>query len=223
MAFSPATILTALRKRPAHERRLLAAVIFVTMAFVIIGLWVTSLERTLSSISNPLLASQQPAAAPGASPAPAGAPADRAPQPPAPLAALKDALSGTVALSRQLITEWKRAESIPATTAEEPAAPAEPAGAAPSPSPEADATPPPAQTANRAPATNPAPGEIIAGAQTEVPYSSYAAARLLSSPLDPRMVARKPEPEQSRAAAIIFYNLSELRRTAGDIYDYFTE
>lgn len=214
-------MLATLRKRPAQERRIFAAALFITLAFVILGLWVTSLERTLSSISNPPLASKQPAAAPGSSPAAAGTQADRAPQPPAPLAALKDALSGTIAASRELILELKRTKT-PADTAEQPTLPAPPAEAASPPPMADDPTPPPAPITPGTPAANPTPGEIISSARASAPYSSYAAARLLSSPLDPRMVARKPEPEQSRAAAIIFYNLSELRRTAGDVYEYFT-
>ncbi|MDP3727721.1 MAG: hypothetical protein Q8R35_03745, partial [bacterium] len=146
-----------------------------------------------------------------------------APQPAAPLAALKDALSGTIAASRQLIAEFKRAESIPATPTGESKGIAPPAESAPPPPVKTSITPLPEPTVNRAPAAEPAPGEVIAGAAAALPYSSYAASRLLSEPFDPGMIAPEAAGQQSRISAVITYNLAELRRTAGDIYEYFTQ
>ncbi|MBI4132187.1 MAG: hypothetical protein HY474_00995 [Candidatus Sungbacteria bacterium] len=216
------TALDSLRRRPARERRILAAATYISAAVIITALWASSLERTLSSLSGspPRAGAEIPRLAANGEPAPPG----DAGSPPAPLTALRQAFGTAVGESKRLISELgKTAEQAPSGLPSATGKAGKAAGSPPAP-------PQPVETSpHQAPAAA-GPAEIINGAPASLPYSAYSTARLLSVPLNlPPGAAGMPSDDTTAAAdggnrltAIMAYNLGELRRTAKDVYEYFT-
>lgn len=194
-------VMANLRQRPKSERRILAAVTYIALASVVVAAGTRSIGKAITSVPAATTASA-PGGAGEATPA-SGTPAgdgNRPAPPPAPLAALREAGLELAKTIRGAAAGLERLERI--TALEQP-----PSGRDPF-SPPASAIPPHPSS----------PAEHLAGIKTK-PYSTYATARLLATPL----TRADDGQDGGRIGAILTYNLRELHRTAKDIYEYLAQ
>ncbi len=228
------TLIAAIRKRPEHERRILAATVYLAGCAIILALGVASIQQTLSLGGN---RSTTPAAGELTSAQTSvrtSASASES-EPAGPFQALQGAFSTAVSESKNLIAELGRTGTLVAESAEPttrsdlfkgdappPASLLKASPAAPKTSP--TALPEEKKSASHLLVTEPTgPAKTIAEAVGLPLYSSYATARLLALPLEAKI--RQPDPESAKKTSyigeVVSYNLGELRRTAKDVYHYF--
>lgn len=217
-------LITAIRKRPEHERRMLAVAIYLAGCAIILLLGVSSIEQTLSRGGNRNASSVFTGLTSAHAPARTSASAT---EPVGPLQALQEAFSTAVSESKNLIAasaEPRAASDLPEGETPPPASlPGAPSAALKTSLP---ALPEEKKSALRIPVTEPTgPAKTITKALELPLYSSYAAARLLATPLAAKV--RHPDSEPAKKTSyigeVVTYNLGELRRTVEDVYHYFAQ
>ena len=232
----PGTIpsfITAIRKRPEHERRILAVATYLAGCAVILALGAASIIKTLSLGGSPGAASAIKESTGAAAPTPAITSDSR---PVGPLQAFREVLRAAGTGSKNLIAELYRAKELAPPPGD--ALTGTPTGGTPTaPLP---ATPQPVLgTAEAIPVSVPGekaaspiavnikpagPAKIIADALDLPLHSNYAVARLLATPLEAKVrpPTSAPAKKTSYIGEVVQYNLGELKRTGKDVYEYFT-
>lgn len=224
-------ILSDLRRRPAAERRILAVTAYAASAAVVVALGVVSLGQVFSRAIPPAGGKDMLTGTPASGSIvlrPGESPAARAHEPASPLAAIREtsqAFAESIReASRALGEAGRRAAALegpatpsPSQTSESKTSAGKPPQAtAPVVLPEVLVSRPASLVTGKAQT----PAVRLSGELKPKSYSTYAAARLLASPLP------ATEDEESGAAGrlidILAYNLGEIRRTAVDVYQFFT-
>lgn len=202
----------SLRRRPAHERRIIAIVLWAASAAAVVALWLGSLEGIVVHTLRPS-AREQVANAPAA--ATLETTIEEGSELSSPFAALGDALGGFIAESKRLLSEFQNGRTEPDLAP----VPLAAAGSAPEYARQRQSSPPASPSASPA-----AAAEGLTSA--EHPFADTA--RVLSASLPesadetPRRSSARSERRgwRDRIGAVIAYNLLELRRAAADAYHY---